>query len=106
MNKPLSPALQKLMAQFGEQLPDKLAEIRRLHEACEGSDDQTLQDYYTAVHRIAGSAGSYGYREVSETARLLDRFLSDVLAGEAAYSVERAEELLAGIDEALKQSAP
>lgn len=104
MNRPISPALQKLMAQFGDQLPDKLAEIRRLHEACaEDQDEQALQDYYTAVHRIAGSAGSYGFRAVSESARVLDRYLSDVLAGEKSYSPERAAELLAGIDQTVAQ---
>ncbi len=102
MNRPLSPALQKLMAQFGDQLPDKVAEIRRLHQSCaDAEDEQVLQDYYTAVHRIAGSAGSYGFRAVSESARVLDRYLSDVIAGEKAYAAEQAAALLADIDEAV-----
>lgn len=94
MSRPLSPALQKLMAQFGEALPDKLADIRKLHCAQANPDDEALQAYYTAVHRLAGSAGSYGFRPVSEAARVLDRYLSDVIAGEKTYTPAQAEALL------------
>ncbi len=104
MNKPLSPALQKLITEFGRKLPDKLAEIRLLHEqAGDGSDATALEGYYTAVHRIAGSSGSYGFRQVSETARVLDRYLSDTLAGENGYAPAHAMQLLQAIEQSLPQ---
>ncbi len=103
MSRPLSPALQKLITQFGQALPDKLAEIRALHCAQPDIADDALQDYYTAVHRLAGSAGSYGFRPVSEAARVLDRYLSDVVAGEIAYEPAAAEQQLDALAKAVEQ---
>lgn len=99
--KQRSPALQKLLEQFGRQLPDKLAEIKQLHDSTGADDASALQDYYTAVHRIAGSSGSYGYKDVSESARILDRYLSDVLAGECRYEPDKAASLLEDIEKSL-----
>ena len=103
MSRPLSPALQKLIAKFGQQLPDKLAEIRSLHCDHADIDDDALQTYYTAVHRLAGSAGSYGFRPVSEAARILDRYLSDVVAGEARYDPQQAQKKLDALASAVDQ---
>lgn len=94
MSRPLSPALQKLIASFGKSLPEKLQEIRELHLDEAQSDDEALKEYYTAVHRLAGSAGSYGFPEVSQSARVLDRYLSDVIAGEKSYLASEASTLL------------
>ena len=104
MSRDLSPALQKLLAKFQAELPEKLAHIRTLHEATDGADEDVLQAYYTAVHRIAGSSGSYGFKSVSLTARELDRYLSDVIAGEARYDADKAAELLAKIDRAVSET--
>ena len=102
MSRPLSPALQKLIAKFGQQLPDKLAEIRALHCDHTDIDDDALQTYYTAVHRLAGSAGSYGFRPVSEAARVLDRYLSDVVAGEVRYDPQQAQKQLDALASAVE----
>ena len=104
MSRELSPALKKLMAQFGEKLPEKLAEIRQLHEATsDASSADELKEYHTAVHRIAGSSGSYGFPEVSLAARELDRYLSDVVAGEKSYAHAEAADLLALVDAKVSQ---
>lgn len=103
MSRPLSPALQKLITQFGQALPDKLAEIRALHGTDVNIDDDALQAYYTAVHRLAGSAGSYGFRAVSEAARVLDRYLSDVVAGETVYDPAKAQQQLDEMAKAVEQ---
>lgn len=94
MSRSLSPALQKLIASFKQALPDKLAEIRQLHIATTPPDSDALQDYYTAVHRLAGSSGSYGFPQASTSARVLDRYLSDVIAGESDYAPQQAQKLL------------
>ncbi len=106
MSRPLSPALQKLIASFAQALPEKLAEIRALHLADTPAADDDLQHYYTAVHRLAGSAGSYGFRPVSESARVLDRYLSDVLAGEAAYAPDQAARLLDDLATCINSAKP
>lgn len=103
MSKPLSPALQKLLAEFGRKLPEKFDEIRALHAAAAASGE--IEDYYTAVHRLAGSSGSYGFRPVSEACRVLDRYLSDVRAGEKRFDPAEAEQLLGPIAEAITAAA-
>lgn len=97
MNKPLSPALQKLLAEFGRKLPEKLTEIRQLHIEKTAPDDACVRDYYMAVHKLAGSSGSYGFPLVSQSARELDRYLSDVLACEKNYAADVALGLLEAI---------
>lgn len=95
MKKELSPALRKLIDSYRQALPDKLAELQILHaSAAEDGDDDRLRAYYTAVHKLAGSSGSYGFPELSNTARVLDRYLSDILAGEASWDEDHAAELL------------
>lgn len=105
MSRPLSPALQKLIASFKQALPDKLTEIRDLHLEQTAPDEDALQSYYTAVHRLAGSSGSYGFPQVSTTARLLDRYLSDVIAGEKNYDPAQASAMLDELDKVTQQAA-
>ena len=52
------------------------------------------------AHKIAGSAGSFGFQEISELARELELMLSaetgDLPAGDVASKVSRLRELIAG----------
>ncbi|MGJ8670279.1 MAG: Hpt domain-containing protein [Oceanococcus sp.] len=105
MSRPLSPALQKLIASFKQALPEKFEEIKALHLSGEAEDTEALQTYYTSVHRLAGSAGSYGFPTVSKSARVLDRYLSDVIAGEKEYSAAQADSLLTELGTTITQAA-
>ena len=104
MNRPLSPALQKLIASYAEALPEKLDNLRQTHITSSPANPDALQTYYTAVHQLAGSAGSYGFRPISESARVLDRYLSDVIAQECDYVPERALALLDDVAACIAQA--
>jgi HPt (histidine-containing phosphotransfer) domain-containing protein len=55
--------LEELQAEYRAELPDKLARLRAL--LAEGN----LKELHRALHTLAGSAGSFGLREVGEAAR-------------------------------------
>ncbi len=83
MSHPISPAVQKLIDAYARDLPDRCRQLREMAPA-DGNTEQ-LQNYEKEVHKIAGSSGSYGFRELSEALRRLDRYLGDCSAGEIAY---------------------
>ncbi len=105
MKKALSPALQKLIADYRGKLPGKLEDIRQLHISGAIADPAALEAYYTAVHQLAGSSGSYGFPAVSEAARKLDRYLADVRAGEQTYSAATAASELEAIAASITATA-
>ena len=57
------------MAEYRRALPAKLEHLKALWSARE------LPELHRAVHTLAGSAGSFGLREVSEAAREAEAYL-------------------------------
>ncbi len=104
MNRELSPALKKVIAAYARELPAKFAEIQRTWEqaAAEQWPADQLEELYHQVHKLAGSSGSYGFKDVSLAARALDRALSDVRAGEATWDAVAAQPLLDAITAQIK----
>lgn len=91
MPRPLSPAVQKLIDAYGKELPSRL---QNLHEQAPSDDNrEALEQYGGDIHKIAGSSGSYGFREISEALRKLDRYIADCLAGENTYERSTDREL-------------
>ncbi len=111
MKRELSPKLQQLIESYRASLPGKRDEIAEARQAAEaaGWSGLELRAYYDLVHKLAGSSGSYGLRELSEIARVLDRQLSDCVAGECAYDAAAGnaayEELMSAFDRARAQAA-
>ncbi len=83
MSRPLSPAVQKLIDAYARDLPERCQGLRDM--APEDGNASQLEEYGKEVHKIAGSSGSYGFRELSEALRVLDRYIADCLAGEEHY---------------------
>ena len=75
---PLPPELVRAMAQlkaeYGETLPAKLEELRLLVRAAGAApaDAQARRAARTAAHKLAGTAGSYGFPEESVTAAVVE----------------------------------
>lgn len=71
--------LKILQQSYLEKLPAALGEIekkrRELYEAC---TIEKLDMLRRLVHKLSGSAGVYGFREISSSARSLDQFLSSL----------------------------
>lgn len=100
MSRPLSPALQKLLAEYRQALPAKLDHIMALHQAVASQTTPDLEGYHRAVHQLAGSAGSYGLPDVSTAARALDHYLREVIAGAQTWAPAEAMTLLAHLQAA------
>ncbi len=83
MSRPLSPAVQKLIDAYARDLPERCQGLRDM--APKDGNASQLEEYGKEVHKIAGSSGSYGFRELSEALRVLDRYIADCLAGEGHY---------------------
>lgn len=98
-DRPLSPAVQKLIAKYREALPERLQELREQGLAL--NDAEALHAYEREVHKLAGSSGSYGFRDLSEALRDLDRLLRDCHAEGQALDPSLHSQLWTRIDQAL-----
>jgi predicted ThiF/HesA family dinucleotide-utilizing enzyme len=70
--------MEQMKREYGETLPGKLGDLRRLvHLACAAPGDtpedaQVRKAARTAAHKLAGTAGSYGFPEESITAAVVE----------------------------------
>jgi HPt (histidine-containing phosphotransfer) domain-containing protein len=66
---------------FAGRLPERLAEIEDACRAAQetGFTGEPLRTFHRLVHSLAGAGGTFGYPEVSETARGLERLLKSFL---------------------------
>ena len=73
--------LQELWEVYSAQLPAKLAEIERRWKALRAGEWSAaeLQDFHRLVHGLAGSAGTFGYTQLGEKARLLEQALKPIV---------------------------
>lgn len=100
----LEQTLKALREDYAENLPTALATIHKLWAALQEQwQVETLDEFYTRIHKIAGSAGSFGFNELSQVARELEVFLQELQRRTtSANEVERSniEEHLKAIEQA------
>lgn len=80
---------------FAGRLPERLAEIE---EACRAARDagftgETLRTFHRLVHSLAGAGGTFGFPEVSEVSRGLERLLKMHLGTGAPLNESEAREI-------------
>ena len=80
-NKSAQQQLQKLQTLFHEQLPAKLTEIEKAFTAYNQApeDKKALDLLYRLIHNLAGTAGTFGAKQVTQEALLLDKLLKPLL---------------------------
>jgi len=76
-----SLAPEELREYFAGRLPERLAEIE---DACRAARDagwtgQPLRTFHRLAHSLAGSGATFGFPEVSETARDLEHLLAGIM---------------------------
>lgn len=78
----LQQALDLFRAQFAEQLPARLAEASDLLQAClaHPDSDDPLQALHRVLHRLAGSAGTFGMPAFGDACRAIEDALEALLA--------------------------
>jgi chemotaxis protein histidine kinase CheA len=81
----LQEAMKRFRDEFAAQLPQRLQEARELLAACRAApgNDECLRALHRSVHKLAGSAGTFGMREVSVQARAIEDRLDVLLTQQA-----------------------
>ena len=67
-----------LLEVYAARLPEKIREVRDLWDQVEGGSDGASERLQRSIHRVAGSAGTYGYAQLSDVARELEHALEDL----------------------------
>lgn len=95
-------SLQELMTRLRQdyvgEMPARITELRRAAAAwlAGGEPDPPLE---TLFHRLAGSAGAYGFTDVSTVSRAAERFIASS-PGRNAETAARLEAAIRGVEEA------
>lgn len=78
----IQQALDLFRAQFAEQLPARLAEARTQLAAWQADPaaDEPLRGLHRVLHRLAGSAGTFGMPAFGEACRAIELHLDELVA--------------------------
>ena len=92
----------ELVSQYVGSFPEKLATLERAMADGRGGDAKALAEAREVAHRIHGTAGCYGLRELSNAAAVLDDVLTQMKRGEGGdwVEAERAARAVRAIAEA------
>lgn len=99
--------LQKLREQFSRVLPEKINDIRKLHLEIVQQDTwdrQKLQELYRLSHNLSGTAGTFGLRDISTTARNLETQLQSLLRSNTLPSEEQKKTMARLIHDEMRAS--
>jgi chemotaxis protein histidine kinase CheA len=88
-----------LGAKYLAEAPERMREIRGALAQAAAGDRQALTDLRMLLHRIAGSAGSYGFDEATTRARHAEAVAAGLLDSGSPLTPEVAGTLAALIDE-------
>lgn len=98
----LKDALAKLRADYAAQLPGTVAQMEQLWQGLAAAEipPAKLTELARMAHSMAGSGATFGFPNVSRTARELEMFLDPFAGGEqlpAPAAQERVAQLLAAL---------
>lgn len=93
--------LRKRYAASLQQKHEQLSEAWRVFADAPGSAD-ARREIQTQIHRLAGSASSYGYEDIGERARAADRVLNEFERSASVTDAQTAA-LAAQLDEPVRQ---
>ncbi|GIZ52324.1 Hpt domain-containing protein [Noviherbaspirillum aridicola] len=74
----LEEALQKVAAAFDARLPERLRQLESLWHAYEDGGADSAEALRRELHRLRGTASSYGYRALSQQLREAEDQLREV----------------------------
>jgi chemotaxis protein histidine kinase CheA len=79
MSEPMSPelelALKQLRREYVADSPARLLELRKDVSAFRAGEPDAIKSLIVRFHRLAGSGGSYGFPDISEIGREMERWL-------------------------------
>jgi chemotaxis protein histidine kinase CheA len=73
--------LRQFRAEFTQQLPERLQDAQDRLRDClaDPLDDERLRELHRVLHRLAGSAGTFGHAQLGEDARAIEDLLDALL---------------------------
>lgn len=93
----------QLVTQYVSSLPEKLATLERAMNAGRAGDVSALAEAREIAHRIRGTGGCYGLRDLSDAAAVLDDVLTQMKRGNGGSWAEA--DAAAGLVRAVIQTA-
>lgn len=97
MSDPVAGIFLDLQREYLAQLPDRLAELRADLAAFAAGDPAASASLRTRLHRLAGSGGSYGFPEISATAREMEYLVTAGLPSAESGRLEVGLDRLAAL---------
>jgi chemotaxis protein histidine kinase CheA len=97
---PIGRTLQGLKQKFSERLPSRIGQIEwdfRLLAAVPW-DKETAMRTHMELHKLSGTGGSFGFKELSEAARRCEEFLALLIKHNGPLTRTHKKELSAGLD--------
>ncbi|HEX9165054.1 MAG TPA: Hpt domain-containing protein [Gemmatimonadales bacterium] len=91
MNEPLEQLIARLRGEYLAETPDRLVEMRSALERWRGGLTPEGPSLLTLFHRLAGSAGAYGFGDVSALCRTIEQWLAQDPPAEEANGRRIAE---------------
>ena len=89
----IAAALANLREQYKANLSGRIELLKSAHASVlSGSLDAGLEHLHRELHKLAGSAGMYGYPELSDVARAAEYFVEPFMQQPATF-VEHADEV-------------
>lgn len=82
----LAEALRKLRSEYLKDAPLRISELWALLERVERGERRALDELGRALHKLAGSGGSYGFPGISDRSRTAEQGIQRVLASGAGVS--------------------
>lgn len=97
MSEELELVLAQLRREYVAESPTRLEELRKYVSAFRAGEPDASQSLIVLFHRLAGSGGSYGFPDISEIGRTMERWLKSTPppGPDQAATLEAAVERLA-----------
>jgi chemotaxis protein histidine kinase CheA len=97
--------LAKARSEYQDKLRGRLQELEGLlREARDGSGPEPLHSAQRLAHRVCGTAGTFGFAEVSSAVARIDMLLLELLAGRAEPIPAFWQQIEEALQQALNQS--
>ncbi|MEI6043929.1 MAG: diguanylate cyclase [Chloroflexota bacterium] len=76
----LQAGLKALRKVYLERLPEKIEEIEKIWNSLQANNnDEALKALHLVVHRLNGSGATYGFKALSDRARILEGYLNSII---------------------------
>ncbi len=96
--------LNQLSARFREGLPAVLEELAGLRQRCEDGETAALRELRMRVHRIAGSASTFGFELITQTARAAEQAIERDLATDGQRLTDESQQALNRITQTVREA--